>query len=132
MGKLYLEKGLNKLAHNKLLTSYLIVILRGTKSRSCISTRYELIPNSWQISIWWHTNWAEISIILHVELFKFGEDVLPIGELAQCRDVWTYLCDKHLALWWVCNINHLLHNIVCKLVLHHGIQGAVRTREQDK
>ncbi len=33
---------------------------------------------------------------------------------------------EELALRRLCNIDHLLHNVVSKLVLHHGVQSTVR------
>lgn len=38
----------------------------------------------------------------------------------------THLVHNYFALSWFCHVNHSLDNIVGILVLHHGVQGAVR------
>ena len=49
--------------------------------------------------------------------------MFSISVLAQCCHMGPNPVHQQLALRWFCHINHLLNNIVCKLILHHSIQG---------
>jgi len=70
----------------------------------------------------------KISIVLHVVLLKLGQDVLAVRVLAEHCDMWTDLVDEQFALWWVGNVDHTLHDVVSKLVLHHCVQCRLRPR----
>lgn len=64
-------------------------------------------------------------VVLHEEFLQLGEDVFPVGVLPKVYHVGLDLTDEHLALVRLGHVDHLLHHIVCVLVLHHGEQGTV-------
>ena len=61
----------------------------------------------------------------HVVLLQFGQDVLAVGVLPQSGYVWAYLVHKDLPLRGFRHVNHLLHNVVCILILHHCVECTV-------
>lgn len=58
----------------------------------------------------------------HKELLELGNDVLAIRVLLQRIAVWSNLVHESLALRRLGHVNHLLHDIVGVLVLHHDLQ----------
>lgn len=67
------------------------------------------------------TDGPQVHTILHVVLLQLGQDVLAVGVLSKCRDVWPDLVHDNLPLTWLSHIDHLLDHIVGILILHHGV-----------
>jgi len=65
---------------------------------------------------------TQFGVIFGVEFLQLGKDVFAIRVLAERRHVRSDLLKQHLALRRVGNVNHLLDDVVSKLVLHHGVQ----------
>lgn len=74
-----------------------------------------------------NTNGAKLSIVLCVEFLEFRKDVFAVCVLAERGNVRTYLLQHHLALRRIRHVDHLLHDVVGKLVLHHRIQRTLRS-----
>ena len=73
----------------------------------------------------WHTDRSQLLVVLDVELFELGEDVLAVRELAQRGDVRPDLVDERLTLLRVAHVDDLLHDVLGELVLHHGEERSV-------
>ena len=58
--------------------------------------------------------------------------MFAVGVLAERAKVRSYLVDEHLSLRLLCNVDHLLNDVVRKLVLHHRVQGAVTSTPRFK
>ena len=67
-----------------------------------------------------HADGTEVGV-LHVELLKLGQDVLAVRVLAERGHVWTDFVHEQLTLCWLGHVNHLLHDVVGELVLHHCV-----------
>ena len=76
-----------------------------------------------------HADGTEVRACLHVVLLEFSEDVFAVGVLAKRAKVRPYLVDEHLSLRLLGDVDHLLDDVVRKLVLHHCIEGAVRKKK---
>lgn len=61
----------------------------------------------------------------HVILLQLGKDVLAIGVFPEGSDMGADLVHEDLPLCWLRHVNHLLHDVVGVLVLHHCVQGTV-------
>ena len=72
-----------------------------------------------------HADGAEVGRVFEEEFLQFGQDVFAVRVLAQCGDVGSNLVHENLALLRLGHVDHFLHHVVGKLVLHHGLQRTV-------
>lgn len=84
-----------------------------------------------QSAVGGNANRWKISVVLHVVLLQLGKDVFAVRVLAQDCDVRTDLVDEQFALRRVGDVNHALHHVVSKLVLHHCVQRRLRPTTSD-
>lgn len=66
---------------------------------------------------------------LHEELLQLRDDVLAVRVLAQRADVRSDLVHQHFTLRRLRDVDHLLHDVVRELVLHHDVESAATVRE---
>lgn len=78
----------------------------------------------------WSQNWFKLAQIFHDlnftphRLFQFtGDQTWKVFTCVIFQE--THLVHDDFALSRLCHVDHSLDNIVCVLVLHHGVQGAV-------
>ena len=58
--------------------------------------------------------------------------MFAVGVLAERAKVRSYLVDEHLSLRLLSNVDHLLNDVVRKLVLHHRVECAVTSMPRFK
>ena len=75
-----------------------------------------------QSAIGSNANRWKISVVLHVVLLQLGKNMFAVCVLAEHSDMRTDLVDEQFALWQISNVDHALHYVVGKLVLHHRVQ----------
>ena len=74
----------------------------------------------------WGPDGAEIGVVLEEVLVELGEDVLAVGVLPEGGAVRLDLVHEGLPLGRLRHVDHLLHDVVGVLVLHHDVQRALR------
>ena len=85
-----------------------------------------LLPPFCNSVLTWGTDGAEIGVVLEEVLVQLGENVLAVGVLPEGGAVRLYLVHEGLALARLRHVDHLLHDVVRVLVLHHDVQRALR------
>lgn len=66
----------------------------------------------------------------HEEFLEFRDDVLAVSVLAERPDVRPDLVHQHLALRRLRHVDHLLHNVVRVLILHHHVESTANYKYQ--
>ena len=74
--------------------------------------------------IGWRGGWATLGG--SGQPLDLADNVLGVGELAKCVQVWANTEDHLLLLAWFCPVQSCLDDIVGKLVFHHHHE---RTKE---